>query len=113
LYAIITPLKIKYLYHTTRNGSFQAAILLLTTGPADRGRKFRNLTTNPTNPTNPTNFYFDNRACSKTRLVLNQAPGKTGKSPVFPLNSRKLFQKLKFWNSLNPDFYLNSLFLLL
>jgi hypothetical protein len=34
-------------------------------------------------------------------LVLNQAPGKTGKSPVFPLNSRKLFQKLKFWNSLN------------
>jgi hypothetical protein len=34
-------------------------------------------------------------------LVLNQAPGKTGKSPVFPLNSRKLFQKLKFWNSLD------------
>ena len=41
------------------------------------------------------------RACSKTRLVLNQAPGKTGKSPVFPLNSRRLFQKLKFWNSLD------------
>jgi hypothetical protein len=39
-------------------------------------------------------------ACSKTWLVLNQAPGKTGKSPVFPLNSGKLFQKLKFWNSL-------------
>jgi hypothetical protein len=31
---------------------------------------------------------------------MKQALGKTGKSPVFPLNLRKLFQKLKFWNSL-------------
>jgi hypothetical protein len=23
---------------------------------------------------------------------------KTGKGPVFPLNARQLFQKLKFWN---------------
>jgi hypothetical protein len=28
-----------------------------------------------------------------------QALGKTGQSPVFPLNLWKLFQKLKFWNS--------------
>jgi hypothetical protein len=34
-------------------------------------------------------------------LVLKQALGKTGKSPVFPLNLRKLFQKLKFWKSLS------------
>jgi hypothetical protein len=33
-------------------------------------------------------------------LVSEQALGKTGQSPVFPPNSRKLFQKLKFWNSL-------------
>jgi hypothetical protein len=39
-------------------------------------------------------------ACSKTRLVLEQALGKTGKGPVFSLNPGKLFQKLKFWNSL-------------
>jgi hypothetical protein len=36
---------------------------------------------------------------------LEQALGKTGQiglksGPVFPLNPRKLFQKLKFWNSL-------------
>jgi hypothetical protein len=42
-----------------------------------------------------------NRACSKTRLVSEQAFGKPAKSPVFLSNSRKLFQKLKFWNSLN------------
>jgi hypothetical protein len=35
---------------------------------------------------------------------LEQALGKTGQielksGPVFPLNPRKLFQKLKFWNS--------------
>jgi hypothetical protein len=38
-------------------------------------------------------------------MVLEQALGKTGQiglksGSVFPLNSRKLFQKLKFWNSL-------------
>jgi hypothetical protein len=39
-------------------------------------------------------------------LVLEQTPGKTGQSPVFPLNSKKLakqslaYQNLKFWNSL-------------
>jgi uncharacterized protein (DUF4415 family) len=33
-------------------------------------------------------------------LVPEQALGKTGQSPVFPLNSKQLFQKLKFWNSL-------------
>jgi hypothetical protein len=31
---------------------------------------------------------------------LEQPLRKTGKSPVFLLNLRKLFQKLKFWNSL-------------
>jgi hypothetical protein len=30
---------------------------------------------------------------------MKQALGKTGKSPVFPLNLMKLLQKLKFWNS--------------
>jgi predicted RNA methylase len=34
-------------------------------------------------------------------LVLDKLLEKPVKSPVFPLNSRKLFQKLKFWNSLN------------
>jgi hypothetical protein len=45
-----------------------------------------------------------------------QALGKPAKSPVFPLNPEKLFQKLKFWNSLdiimdlfdNPVGYLTS-----
>jgi hypothetical protein len=37
---------------------------------------------------------------------MEQALGKTGQiglksGPVFPLNSRELFQKLKFWNSLS------------
>jgi hypothetical protein len=41
---------------------------------------------------------------------LEQALGKTGKiglksGPVFPLNLRKLFQKLKFWNSLSGENY--------
>jgi tetratricopeptide (TPR) repeat protein len=43
---------------------------------------------------------WNERACSKTRLVLKQALGNTGQSPVFPSNLRKLFQKPKFWNSL-------------
>jgi hypothetical protein len=39
-------------------------------------------------------------------MVLEQVLGKTGQiglksGPVFPLNSRRLFQKLKFWNSRN------------
>jgi hypothetical protein len=37
----------------------------------------------------------------QNRLVSEQALGKPAKSPVFLSNSRKLFQKLKFWNSLN------------
>jgi hypothetical protein len=37
---------------------------------------------------------------------MNQALGETGKSPVFPPNLRKLFQKLKFWNRLN--FFMNA-----
>jgi hypothetical protein len=49
-------------------------------------------------------YMIDIRACSKTRLVLEQALGKPGliglkSGPVFPIK-RKLFQKLKFWNSL-------------
>jgi hypothetical protein len=44
------------------------------------------------------------------RMVLKQALGKTGQiglksGSVFPLNSRKLFQKLKFWKSLNELHY--------
>ncbi|MDR3146888.1 MAG: hypothetical protein LBU00_00760 [Treponema sp.] len=39
-------------------------------------------------------------ACSKTRLVLDKLFETPVKSPVFLLNLRKLFQKLKFWNSL-------------
>jgi hypothetical protein len=31
---------------------------------------------------------------------MEQALGKPAKSPVFLSNSRKPFQKLKFWNSL-------------
>jgi hypothetical protein len=31
---------------------------------------------------------------------MNKLLGKPVKSPVFPLNLRKLFQKPKFWNSL-------------
>jgi hypothetical protein len=31
---------------------------------------------------------------------MEQALGKPAKSPVFLSNSRRLFQKLKFWNSL-------------
>jgi hypothetical protein len=34
-------------------------------------------------------------------VSFGQALGKTGQKPGFPLNLRKLFQKLKFWNSLN------------
>jgi hypothetical protein len=37
---------------------------------------------------------------SKTRSVLNKLLEKPVKSPVFPLNLRKLFQNLTFWNSL-------------
>jgi hypothetical protein len=33
-------------------------------------------------------------------LVLNKLLEKPVRNPVFPLNLRKLFQKLKFWNSL-------------
>jgi hypothetical protein len=38
-----------------------------------------------------------------------QALGKTGQKPGFPLNLRKLFQKLKFWNSLKLLNLLNLL----
>jgi hypothetical protein len=34
-------------------------------------------------------------------LVLKQPLGKAVKCPLFPLNLRLLFQKLKFWNSLS------------
>jgi hypothetical protein len=44
-------------------------------------------------------------ACSKTRLVLDKLLEKPAKSPVCPLNPEKLFQKLKFWNSLK-DIYI-------
>jgi hypothetical protein len=37
---------------------------------------------------------------------MKQALGETGKSPGFPPNLRKLFQKLKFWNRLN--FFMNA-----
>jgi hypothetical protein len=43
---------------------------------------------------------YDTRACSKTLLVLDKLLEKPVKSPVFPLNLRKLFQNLTFWNSL-------------
>jgi hypothetical protein len=48
--------------------------------------------------------------CALTRTVLEQALGKTGQiglksDPVFPLNLRKLFQKLKFWNSLTGQLF--------
>jgi len=43
---------------------------------------------------------FVGRAVSKTRLVLKTALEEPAKSPVFLLNSRMLFPKLKFWKSL-------------
>jgi BirA family biotin operon repressor/biotin-[acetyl-CoA-carboxylase] ligase len=39
-------------------------------------------------------------AIPKTRLVSGMALEKAAKSPLFPLNSRLLSQKLKFWESL-------------
>jgi hypothetical protein len=39
---------------------------------------------------------------------LEQALRKTGKSPVFLLNLRKLFQKLKFWNSLSYKMFMKA-----
>jgi hypothetical protein len=36
-------------------------------------------------------------------MVFPQALGKSGLSPLFPLNLRLLFQTLKFWNSLKEE----------
>ena len=43
----------------------------------------------------------NNRACPQTRLVLCKALGKANKSPLFPINIRRLSQELKLWDSLN------------
>jgi hypothetical protein len=48
---------------------------------------------------------IDRGGCSKTRLVqtkglMKQPLGKAVKCPLFHVNLRLLFQKLKFWNSL-------------
>jgi hypothetical protein len=40
------------------------------------------------------------RACSRTRLVLPKALGKSGLKPTFPLKSKVVVPILKFWNSL-------------
>jgi hypothetical protein len=44
-------------------------------------------------------------AFSKTRSVLDKRLEKQAGNPVFPLNSKKLFQKPKFWNSLMGLFF--------
>jgi len=42
----------------------------------------------------------NNRACPQTRLVLCKTLGKAIKSPLFPINLRRLSQELKLWDSL-------------
>jgi hypothetical protein len=54
--------------------------------------------------------FANKRVRSKTWLArsfgsMNQALGKIVKNPVFPLNVRKLFQKLKFQNSRKLESY--------
>jgi hypothetical protein len=46
---------------------------------------------------------MENQACSKTRLVLKQALGKSGLQTAFSYKSKVAVPKLKFWNSLNHN----------
>jgi hypothetical protein len=45
---------------------------------------------------------------AETRLFLKLVLEKPSPGPIFPLNLRRLFQKLKFWNSLA---YINGFFI--
>ena len=45
-------------------------------------------------------YFLITLAFPKTRLVSEKALEKSSLKPVFPVNLRKLFQKLKFWKSL-------------